>query len=130
MSQNILFDTHTFIWWADEPSKLSLSALSALENEDSVLFLSDASVWEMQIKSQLGKLDLKLPLSELIESQKISNDVEILPIDTEHILRLSSFPFHHKDPFDRLLLSQAVSENLSLVSVDEIFDAYGIDRLW
>ena len=130
MSKGILFDTHTFIWWANEPEKLSSNAHAALENEDNVLYLSDVSIWEMQIKAQLGKLDLKIPLNELIESQQLNNNVEILPIKTEHILRLSSFPFHHKDPFDRLLLSQAVCEGLLLASVDSVFDSYGITRLW
>ncbi len=130
MSQNILFDTHTFIWWADEPAKLSSIALAALENEANVLYLSDVSIWEIQIKSQLGKLELKIPLDELINTQKTDNNIEILHIKTEHIIRLSSFPFHHKDPFNRLLLSQAVCQDLELASSDTGFDAYGIDRLW
>ncbi|CAN5586003.1 type II toxin-antitoxin system VapC family toxin [soil metagenome] len=130
MSQNILFDTHTFIWWADEPAKLSSNALAALEDEDNVLYLSDVSIWEIQIKSQLGKLELKIPLDELIKRQQTDNNIENLHIRTEHIFRLTSFPFHHKDPFDRLLLSQALCQDLELASSDIAFDAYGIDRLW
>lgn len=82
---DLLFDTHSFIWWADEPSKLTATALTALEDENNRLFLSDVSIWEMQIKVQLGKMKLKLPLQDLINSQQRKNEMEILHITTEHI---------------------------------------------
>ena len=82
MNLDLLFDTHSFIWWADEPHKLSRAALAALEDEDNRLFVSDASIWEMQIKVQLGKMKLKLPLKDLIESQQQNNQVEIIQITT------------------------------------------------
>lgn len=88
MSLKLLFDTHSFIWWADEPAKLSSTALRALEDENNRLFLSDVSVWEMQRKKQLGKMTLQLPLRDLIESQRLINDVHRLGITTEHILEL------------------------------------------
>ena len=130
MSLALLFDTHSFVWWADEPAKLSATALAALEDETNRLFLSDASIWEMQIKIQLGKLKLILPLPDLIESQKRDNEVEILPIKTEHILAMDGLPFHHKDPFDRLLIAQSKLENLTIVTLDPEFPAYGVKRLW
>lgn len=130
MKLDLLFDTHSFIWWADEPIKLSPTALAALEDENNHLFLSDAGIWEMQIKVQLGKMKLKLPLPDLIESQKRNNDVEILHITTEHILALDNLPFHHKDPFDRLLIAQSIVENFTIVTLDSEFPAYPIKLLW
>lgn len=130
MNLDLLFDTHSFVWWADAPDKLSATALAALEDENNRLILSDVSIWEMQIKVQLGKMKLKLPLLDLIESQKRGNDVEILPIKTGHILALDGFPFHHKDPFDRLLMAQSKVENLTIVTLDTEFSAYGVKLLW
>ncbi len=130
MNLDLLFDTHSFIWWADEPTKLSRTAVVALEDENNHLFLSDASIWEMQIKVQLGKMKLKLPLEDLIESQQRDNEVEILPITTEHILALDGLPFHHKDPFDRLLIAQSIVENFTIVTVDSEFPAYPAKLLW
>ena len=130
MNLDLLFDTHSFVWWADEPAKLSATALAALEDENNRLILSDVSIWEMQIKVQLGKMKLKMPLPDLIESQKRDNDVAILPIKTEHILALDSFPFHHKDPFDRLLMAQSKVENLTIVTLDPEFLTYGVKLLW
>ena len=123
---NLLFDTHVFIWWADEPAKLKASITTALEDENNRLFLSDASIWEMQIKVQLGKIDLKLPLKALIESQQQENEVEILHITTNHILELENLPFHHKDPFDRILIAQSIVEGLTVITVDPEFRAYPV----
>lgn len=130
MNLDLLFDTHSFIWWADEPSKLSRTALAALEDENNRLFISDASIWEMQIKVQLGRIKLKLPLEDLIESQQRDNEVEILQITTRHILALDNLPFHHKDPFDRLLIAQSIIEDFTIVTVDSEFPAYPAKLLW
>ena len=127
---NLLFDTHVFIWWADEPAKLSSAAIAVLEDEDNRLFLSDASIWEMQIKVQLGKIKLKLSLPDLIESQKRDNNVEILHITTEHILALDKLPFHHKDPFDRLIIAQSIVDDFTIVTLDSEFPAYPAKLLW
>lgn len=127
MNLDLLFDTHSFIWWADEPRKL---ALTALQDEDNRLYLSDASIWEMQIKVQIGRMKLKMPLPDLIESQQRNNDVEILHITTEHILELDNLPFHHKDPFDRLLIAQSIIENFTVVTLDSEFPAYPAKLLW
>jgi PIN domain nuclease of toxin-antitoxin system len=120
----LLLDTHIFIWWADEPEKLSPVALSALEDEKNSLILSVASVWEIQIKSQLGKLTLSQPLKEVIESQQAINDLQVLPIELTHALALDSLPLHHKDPFDRLLIAQSIVEDVMLVTADDKFSAY------
>jgi PIN domain nuclease of toxin-antitoxin system len=130
MNLDLLFDTHSFIWWADEPMKLSRAALAALEDENNRLFVSDVSIWEMQIKVHLGKMKLKLPLEDLIESQQRDNEVAILQITTEHILALDNLPFHHKDPFDRLLIVQSIVEDFTIVTADTEFPAYPAKLLW
>lgn len=125
----LLLDTHIFIWWADQPEKLSHAALSALQDEANELLLSVASVWEMQIKIQLGKLKLGLPLKDLIKNQQETNQLNLLPVELKHVLALDALPFHHKDPFDRLLMAQSLEEDLTLVSVDSQFTAYPVKLL-
>lgn len=125
----LLLDTHIFIWWADQPEKLSSSSLAALEDEANDLHLSVASVWEMQIKIQLSKLKLSLPLDELIESQQAANDIQILAIELAHVLTLNALPFHHKDPFDRLLIAQSIAENATLVTADSKLSVYSVKLL-
>lgn len=120
----LLLDTHIFIWWADTPEKLSSVALSALEDETNDLILSVVSVWEIQIKSQLGKLKLSQPLKDLIESQQEANDLKILPIELPHALALNTLPVHHKDPFDRLLIAQSIVEDITLVTADDKLSVY------
>ncbi len=125
----LLLDTHIFIWWADKQESLSATALSALNDEANELILSVASVWEMQIKLQLGKLKLRLPVEKLIETQVETNDLRILPVALPHVLALDALPFYHKDPFDRLLIAQSIHEDVTLVSVDPEFPAYSVKLL-
>jgi PIN domain nuclease of toxin-antitoxin system len=127
---NLLLDTHLFIWWADEPERLSPNALLALEDGNNRLLLSLVSIWEMQIKFQLGKMKLSLPLKDLIESQEQENDLQILSIRKEHILALDNLPQHHKDPFDRLLIAQSIIEQTALVSADSKLTTYNAQLLW
>jgi len=122
----LLLDTHIFIWWADQPERLSPDALSALEDEANELLLSVASVWEMQIKIQLGKLKLSLPLKELVKNQQETNDLTVSPVALPHVLALDALPFHHKDPFDRLLIAQSIAEGLTIVTADSQFSAYSV----
>jgi PIN domain nuclease of toxin-antitoxin system len=125
----LLLDTHIFIWWADQPEKLSPNALSALEDESNELLLSVASVWEMQIKIQLAKLKLSLPLKDLLKNQQETNDLTFLPVTLTHVLAVDALPFHHKDPFDRLLIAQSVEEELTIVTADSRFSAYSVKLL-
>ena len=110
----LLLDTHIFIWSADQPEKLSPAALSALQDEANDLFLSVASVWEMQIKIQLGKLKLSLPLKDLVNNQQETNGITVSPVTLTQVLSLDALPFHHQDPFDRLLIAQSIEEDLTL----------------
>lgn len=126
----LLLDTHTFIWWVIEPTKISAQALGLLQDQSNDLFLSVVSVWEMQIKLQIGKLKFNLPLAQLITKQQQTNQLSILPVTLEHVLALDSLPFHHKDPFDRLLITQANLEGAVLVSNDAIFSNYSVKLAW
>ena len=126
----LLLDTHTFIWWDNEPEKLSQKVNDFLLDNTNEIILSVVSVWEMQIKIQLGKFKLKLPLQEIIESQQKTNNIYILPIELKHVLALSNLPAHHRDPFDRLLVTQSNIEDANLVSKDPIFANYPVKVLW
>jgi len=126
----LLLDTHAFIWWASEPAKLSDKVIELCQSGDNILLLSVTSAWEMQIKMQLRKLRLQRPLQEIIARQQDNNDLQILPILLEHVLELNNLPFHHNDPFDRLLIAQASKENAVLVSKDSVFLNYDVQVMW
>ena len=126
----LLLDTHTFMWWDSDPAKLSATALSLCSDPTNELLLSVTSLWEMQIKSQLGKLSLRVPLAELVGQQQATNGVIILPILPAHVFALERLPTPHKDPFDRLSVAQANSEGATLVSADAIFAAYLVHTAW
>jgi PIN domain nuclease of toxin-antitoxin system len=124
---NETFARHSYLHLVGRPARKT--ALSALENEANELLLSVASVWEMQIKIQLGKFKTSLPLKELIKNQQETNDVTLLPVTLQHALALEALPVHHKDPFDRLLIAQSVEEDLTLVTADAQFSAYSAKLL-
>jgi PIN domain nuclease of toxin-antitoxin system len=126
----LLLDTHAFIWWDDDPSRLSETALAACEDANNILLLSIASVWEMQIKIQLQKLSFTLPLVEKIRQQQETNGLEILSISMNHVFALDNLPDHHRDPFDRLLVAQSLYENIPLISHDSQIAKYDINLVW
>lgn len=126
----LLLDTHTFIWWDSEPARLSPQALTLCQDRANIVLLSVTSVWEMQIKLQLGKLKFNLSLAEIIESQRKTNNIEVLPITLVHVLALENLPVYHKDPFDRLLIAQANIEGAVLVTSDPIFTKYPVKLVW
>lgn len=127
---NILLDTHVFIWSTANPEKLSQKVRDLLTDTSNTWMLSIASIWEMQIKLQLGKLNLNSKLPDLIKNQQRVNNLQLLPIELVHIYTLNNLPSHHKDPFDRLLIAQAIVEQIPLVSIDEVFNNYPVQRLW
>ncbi len=126
----LLLDTHVFLWLRSEPQKVSSKVLNLYQERYNIVYLSVVSVWEMQIKHQIGKLALNMPLKEIIEEQCESNNLQILPLILKHIFGLQNLPLHHKDPFDRLLLVQSQIENLYLISSDRIFDIYQVNLCW
>ena len=126
----LLLDTHAFISWDQNPEKLSEVAHSACFDPQNDLVLSAASVWEMQIKAAIGKLTLRKPLRQLINDQIQQNGLGILPVTLDHTLRLDSLPSHHKDPFDRMLVAQALTESWQLITHDPMLGKYPIQVVW
>ncbi len=126
----LLLDTHTFLWFILDRAELSRRAASLMEDPANVLLLSTAALWEIAIKASLGKLALAQPFGVLIPQQLHINDIQVLPITLEHLVVVSTLPFHHRDPFDRLMAAQAMVEGVPLLSRDRVFDAYGVRRLW
>jgi len=127
---NLLLDTHAFLWFMEGSERISQRARAEIEAADGVRALSIASAWEMAIKSSLGKLDLAKPLGELLPPLLTDAGIELLPIEIADLARVATLPFHHRDPFDRLLAAQALERGFTLVSIDEAFDAYGVARIW
>jgi PIN domain nuclease of toxin-antitoxin system len=125
----ILLDTHIFIWIATEPERLSPRYTESIIDRQNSLFLSLASIWEIQIKVALGKLDLIGDLATTVDMQIEQNSIQLLSINLKHIYALSKLPAHHRDPFDRLLIAQSQVEKMTLATVDSMFDRYEIDRL-
>ena len=126
----LLLDTHSFIWYIMDSHKLSDRGRELIENEDNEILLSLASVWEMAIKQSTGKLSLGLPFKAFIEEQLSANSIELLIINLDHIDTVVTLPFHHRDPFDRLIIAQAMVEQIPIISVDSVFDSYPSQRLW
>jgi PIN domain nuclease of toxin-antitoxin system len=127
---DLLLDTHTFIWMTSNPERIPEHSRAVLIDETRRRFLSIASVWEMAIKASLGKLDLGAPIAVFVERGMDDLQADFLPIDPIHALRVASLPLVHRDPFDRLLVAQALVEKLTIVSCDLCLDGYGVERLW
>lgn len=126
----LLLDTHTFIWFVEGNTSLSSHARALVEDPSNEVFVSIATVWEMAIKVSIGKLQLSQPFELLIPNQLLRNDISLLDISISHTLMVAILPFHHRDPFDRLLIAQSLVENMPIVGADGLFDKYGLTRLW
>jgi len=126
----VLLDTHTFIWWDGDSTKLSARALAICSDPQNALLLSVVSVWEMVIKLQLDKLTLSMPLADIIANQQKQNRIDVLPVTLDHVLAVEQLPAHHKDPFDRPLIAQATVEGATLLSGDPVFAAYSVSTVW
>lgn len=127
---NYLLDTHSFLWFITADKALSTNAKTLIEDPNNTIFLSLASVWEMAIKSSLGKLTIPQPFAAFIIKQLNDNSFSLLPITLAHASIVSTSPFHHRDPFDRLLIAQALHEKMPIIGNENIFDLYGITRKW
>lgn len=127
---NLLLDSHAFVWMHEEPHKLSVKVAYEILNPANQIFLSVASVWELQIKIALGKFSFTDALENVIIQEQQINKLQILPVNLPHALYLENLPLHHKDPFDRLLISQAIVEIMTLVSSDANFVKYQANLLW
>lgn len=125
----LLLDTHALIWFAEGDDKLSPKAKSAIETLSSNRFVSIVSVWEIVIKSNLNKLNFKKSIPD-ISKFLFDNDIELLSVDLNHLNTLSKLEYYHRDPFDRLLISQALTENLTIISADQHFKFYPVSVVW
>jgi len=123
----ILLDTHCWLWWVAEPDKLGDKARRLIEDRRNTIFLSAASSWEISIKYSIGKLNLPEPPDEFVPKRLARDSISALPIEHIHALHVASLPFHHHDPFDRMLISQSILESLPILTVDTQFDSYDIE---
>ena len=119
----LLIDTHILIWFLEGNNLLPKSKQQIISNSQNEIFVSIASIWEIAIKISVGKLNLANPLTDIIKQIAIE-DIEILPISTEHTLQVSTMPFHHRDPFDRIIIAQSQVENLPIITDDSEFKNY------
>ena len=127
---NVLLDTHAFLWSITGDDRLSKTAEKTFLDPGNNLYFSAASFWEICIKLSLGKLSLKREWFKTIQEEMRINAVQWLPVEMEHCLELTKLPFHHRDPFDRMLIAQAIIEDLQLLSRDRRLAAYEIERIW
>jgi PIN domain nuclease of toxin-antitoxin system len=125
---DIIVDTHALIWYIEGNNKLSSKAVSAIENLSNQVFVSKASLWEIAIKISLGKLQISIGFDDL-EVFFIENGFTILDYDFDHLVSLMSLPFHHKDPFDRLIIAQSINR-YKIITTDKIFNKYDVEVIW
>ncbi|NQU39306.1 MAG: type II toxin-antitoxin system VapC family toxin [Lentisphaerae bacterium] len=126
---NLLVDTHAMLWFVTGDERLSPSARQAIEDPDCTNYISIASWWEIAIKCSLEKLRLDIPLEEFV-ADRVEEGFRVLSIDTRHLPALATLPFHHRDPFDRMIICQAMAENMAVCTCDSHFAAYDIERVW
>lgn len=126
----VLLDTHTFLWFIEGDSRIGPNALREILEPSNQRFLSVASLWEIAIKTSIGKLKQHSSFEQLVQVQVLGNTIDLLPILAGHLDVVQTLAFHHRDLFDRLLVAQALSENIVLLSRDRTLSAYGVQMLW
>jgi PIN domain nuclease of toxin-antitoxin system len=126
----LLLDTHAFLWWVEGTPALGRRARAAVADPDNEIFFSVASCWELAIKLSLGKLRVTQRLDRFIPEQLTVNGFSLFPVELRHVIGVADLPFHHRDPFDRLLAAQALQDQLAIVSADRVFGRYGVTIVW
>jgi PIN domain nuclease of toxin-antitoxin system len=128
----VLIDSHTFLWFVEDSPRLSTTASALLEDLGNEVFLSIASVWELSIKANIGRLQFGLPFDSFMQLHLFENEIQLLDVSFQHTLHYVTLPVfaEHKDPFDRMLIAQAMYEKMPLVSYDQKFDQYDVERIW
>jgi PIN domain nuclease of toxin-antitoxin system len=125
-----LLDTHSFLWFIAGDSRLSETARRFIADPQNTVLVSTASLWEIAIKVSIGKLALAQPYGELIPQQLERQRIGVLGVELPHLAAVATLPLHHRDPFDRLIIAQALTESVPVVSIDGAFDAYSVRRIW
>jgi len=125
-----LLDTHTLLWIIDENARLSEKSRSIFLDMTNDIYLSSASLWELSIKVSLNKIEINNTFENFIQDHVLGNDIKIMKIELPHIIRVSKIPFHHRDPFDRMIIAQSIEDNIPVISGDKIFDRYLSNRIW
>jgi PIN domain nuclease of toxin-antitoxin system len=125
-----LLDTHTYLWYVTGNSKLSAKASAELANSNNDLFLSVVSAWEIVIKVSIGKLNFPMPFKANLTTQLTTYNIQLLDLKLEHLTEALNLPLHHREPFDRVLIAQAIVENLDFITVDSQFKPYPINIVW
>jgi PIN domain nuclease of toxin-antitoxin system len=126
----LLLDTHTFLWFTLGDPQISAAVVAAINDPVNDKLVSPATYWEIAIKVSINKLALGAPYEDFLHRGIVLNGFDILHVEPRHTARVATLPFHHKDPFDRLLIAQALVDDLTLVSNEALFDSYGVKRLW
>ena len=124
-----VIDTHALIWYIEGDNKLSNKAISVIENLDNQIFVSKASLWELAIKISLGKLHISVGFEDL-EVFLIENGFTILDYNFDHLVTLMSLQYHHKDPFDRLIIAQSITNRYKIITTDKSFEKYDVEIIW
>ncbi len=127
---NLILDTHALLWFLDDDSLLTGAARNLIEDPTNRKFVSIATCWEIAIKAGLKKLDLGESAATFLPRELAGNNFDLLGINLRHVTFVEKLQQFHKDPFDRLLIAQAIVENMSIISRDAVFDSYGVNRLW
>ncbi|MBI4703609.1 MAG: type II toxin-antitoxin system VapC family toxin [Deltaproteobacteria bacterium] len=125
-----LVDTHVLLWWAADDGRLSAAAREVLSDRTVALFWSTASTWELAIKASLGKVRLPEPLGDYLRTRLVQQGIGILPVAEEHAVAVAQLPLHHRDPFDRMLVAQAMVEGMALITGDPALQTYDVELLW
>jgi len=125
-----LLDTQALLWITTNDTRLSNTAKDFYLNAENEIWFSMAGIWELAIKSSIGKIKFEKDLEEFIETHVKGNNIDILKIELPHVLRTEILPFHHRDPFDRLIIAQAIEDNLPIIGNDTAFDKYNVQRIW
>jgi len=126
---NILLDTHAFIWLLNGDKTLSEKALVEIRNPENQIYISDASFWEISIKIKIGKLQFAQSFEKLME-YAVNNNILILPLKFDYYTELLKLELHHRDPFDRIIIAQAIIENMTIITIDDKFKLYNIPIIW
>ena len=127
---NYLLDAHSILWYTLNDDRLPVQQYRNIENSSNQIFISYVSIWEIGIKNSIGKLKIEKSFESFVKEKLEPYNFIFLSIQLSHVIEATSLPFHHRDPFDRMLIAQSKIENIPVISSDSVFDKYGVTRVW